>query len=132
MEANVSLKEAGAWPAEFVSHREKKHTKKIDVYSFAIVLWELLTTLTPFGDMTSEQAAFAVCQKVISLEAFDFTENVRPPLHASCPSAFCQLISRCWSDKPERRLDFDEIVSILERYAERVEEDPDFFKWYEP
>ncbi|KVH94794.1 Protein kinase, catalytic domain-containing protein [Cynara cardunculus var. scolymus] len=43
---------------------ELKHTKKIDVYSFAVVLWELLTALTPFDDMTPEQAAFAVCQKV--------------------------------------------------------------------
>lgn len=44
--------------------KEKKHTKKVDVYSFAIVMWELLTALTPFDDMTPEQAAFAVCQKV--------------------------------------------------------------------
>ncbi|GJU43810.1 phosducin-like protein 3 [Tanacetum coccineum] len=85
-----------------------------DQVSFAIVLWELLTALTPFGDMTLEQAAFV---------------NARPPLHASCPRAFRQLISRCWSGKPERRPDFDEIVSILEIYAEHVEEDPDILKW---
>lgn len=44
--------------------KEKRHTKKVDVYSFGIVLWELLTALTPFDNMTPEQAAFAVCQKV--------------------------------------------------------------------
>lgn len=44
--------------------KEKHHTKKVDVYSFGIVLWELLTALTPFDNMTPEQAAFAVCQKV--------------------------------------------------------------------
>ncbi|XP_057988493.1 serine/threonine/tyrosine-protein kinase HT1-like isoform X2 [Hevea brasiliensis] len=43
--------------------KEKHHTKKVDVYSFGIVLWELLTALTPFDNMTPEQAAFAVCQK---------------------------------------------------------------------
>ncbi|MFS7971787.1 putative protein kinase TKL-Pl-4 family [Helianthus anomalus] len=101
--------------------KEKKHTKKIDVYSFAIVLWELLTALTPFDDMTPEQAAFAVCQK-----------NARPPLHDSCPMAFRQLICRCWSSKPEKRPGFDEIVSILERYAACVEENPDFLTTYEP
>ncbi|MCI33783.1 serine/threonine-protein kinase HT1-like, partial [Trifolium medium] len=36
--------------------REKRHTKKVDVYSFAIVLWELITGLTPFDNMTPEQA----------------------------------------------------------------------------
>ncbi|XP_071731672.1 serine/threonine/tyrosine-protein kinase HT1-like [Rutidosis leptorrhynchoides] len=101
--------------------REKKHTKKIDVYSFAIVLWELFTALTPFDDMTPEQAAFAVCQK-----------NARPPLPDSCPGAFRQLIKRCWSSKPDKRPGFDEIVRILERYLECVEEDVDFLTKYEP
>lgn len=45
--------------------KEKHHTKKVDVYSFGIVLWELLTALTPFDNMTPEQAAFAVSQKVL-------------------------------------------------------------------
>ncbi|KAB5524972.1 hypothetical protein DKX38_022721 [Salix brachista] len=44
--------------------KEKHHTKKVDVYSFGIVLWELLTAMTPFDNMTPEQAAFAVCQKL--------------------------------------------------------------------
>lgn len=44
--------------------KEKHHTKKVDVYSFGIVLWELLTGKTPFDNMTPEQAAYAVSHKV--------------------------------------------------------------------
>jgi len=43
---------------------EKHHTRKVDVYSFGLVLWELLTALIPFHDMTPEQAAYAVTEKV--------------------------------------------------------------------
>lgn len=50
--------------------KEKHHTKKVDVYSFGIILWELLTALTPFDNLTPEQAAFAVCQKVYSLSSW--------------------------------------------------------------
>ncbi|CAN1154559.1 Serine/threonine/tyrosine-protein kinase HT1 [Linum perenne] len=101
--------------------KEKHHTKKVDVYSFGIVLWELLTALTPFDNMTPEQAAFAVCQK-----------NARPPLPVSCPRAFSQLIKRCWSSNPVKRPHFDEIVTLLESYSEAMSEDADFLSKYKP
>lgn len=101
--------------------KEKHHTRKVDVYSYGVVLWELLTALIPFHEMNPEQAAFAVAQK-----------NARPPLPASCPPAFSHLISRCWATNPDKRPQFQEIVSILESYKESFEEDPTFFSSYKP
>jgi serine/threonine protein kinase len=39
-------------------------SRKVDVYSFGIVLWELLTALLPYEDLTPIQAAFLVSNKV--------------------------------------------------------------------
>ncbi|RVW52891.1 Serine/threonine-protein kinase HT1 [Vitis vinifera] len=94
--------------------KEKHHTKKVDVYSFGIVLWELLTALIPFDNMTPEQVAFAVSQRqrylfflangrpysgidVLKLFMLSAVQNARPPLDPACPMAFRHLISRCWS-----------------------------------
>ncbi|GAA0170657.1 hypothetical protein Leryth_019668 [Lithospermum erythrorhizon] len=91
--------------------REKPYTRKVDVYSFGIVLWELTTSLLPFQGMTPVQAAFAVAEK-----------NERPPLPPSCQPVLAHLIKRCWAENPSKRPDFSEIVAALEKYDECVKE----------
>nr|CAD1826523.1 unnamed protein product [Ananas comosus var. bracteatus] len=44
-----------------IQHRP--YNQKVDVYSFGIVLWELITGMLPFANMTAVQAAFAVVNK---------------------------------------------------------------------
>ena len=48
------------WHLKWSKRSNKHHTKKVDVYSFGIVLWELLKWLTPFDKISAEQAAYVV------------------------------------------------------------------------
>ncbi|CAL5095852.1 unnamed protein product [Urochloa decumbens] len=93
-------------------YKHKPYGRKVDVYSFGILLWELVTGSLPYEDMTPLQAAFAVVNK-----------NLRPVIPSSCPVAVKFLIEQCWSWSPDKRPEFRQIVPILENLKTVLERD---------
>ncbi|XP_062519727.1 receptor-interacting serine/threonine-protein kinase 1-like [Corticium candelabrum] len=71
--------------------------QKIDVYGFAVVLWQLKEMARPYA---SENFASAIRENVIA--------GVRPKISEdrSCQSGLVQLIRVCWSIDPDARPDF--------------------------
>ncbi|KAL6997097.1 hypothetical protein U1Q18_007219 [Sarracenia purpurea var. burkii] len=90
-------------------HGEKKHyNHKVDAYSFAIVLWELLHNKLPFEGMSNLQAAYAAAFK-----------NARPSLE-SLPEDLALVLDSCWKEDPNARPNFSQIVQMLLRYLSTI------------
>lgn len=85
---------------------EKKHyNHKVDVYSFSIVLWELLVNRMPFEGMSNLQAAYAAAFK-----------KVRPEVGESFPSDLVFILQSCWAEDPESRPNFTQVVRMLNAF----------------
>ncbi|OVA20810.1 Protein kinase domain [Macleaya cordata] len=88
---------------------EKKHyNHKVDAYSFAIVLWELLHNRLPFEGMSNLQAAYAAAFK-----------NVRPSAE-NLPEELALILTSCWKEDPNARPNFSQIVQMLLQYLSTI------------
>ena len=75
-----------------------------DVYSFAIVLYELYSQQLPY-------AGLGLAPGVVARKVKD--EGLRPSLLGEFPPAIRHLIGRCWMASPEERPSFTRIVEVL-------------------
>eukprot|EP00042_Codosiga_hollandica_P051493 m.633014 g.633014 ORF g.633014 m.633014 type:complete len:269 (+) comp58295_c0_seq10:2883-3689(+) len=90
--------------------RGEHYDKAADVYSFAIVMWELMWRTMPYADYTTrwdiERAVKA---------------GTRPPVDPTSPAAFAKLMEDCWSDDASTRPSFVALVPTLEDLSEALE-----------
>jgi len=89
--------------------RHEIYGKPCDVYSFAIMAWEMLTYRIPFDNMMPVEAAFAVAR-----------EAKRPPIPSSCPSPVSQMLTACWSQDANHRPTFAALCVALEAEKEML------------
>lgn len=82
--------------------RHEHYSFEADVYSYAVVLWQVFTRREPFFEVDSIAAA-----KLVAIDC------VRPPITDDIPIVASDIIKRCWIDPPSSRPSFKEICSDL-------------------
>ncbi|CAN6209103.1 unnamed protein product [Urochloa humidicola] len=96
------------WMApELLTMGGTKVSEKIDVYSFGIVMWEILTGEDPYDGMHYGGVIGGI-----------LSNTLRPPVPASCNPEWRKLMEQCWSTEPERRPSFTEVASRLHAILE--------------
>jgi len=88
------------------------YDKSVDVFSFAMMLYEMFEGVAPFDDKEAYDAATLVSR-----------DGARPVMKASnYPPDMVDLIKRCWSSYTPKRPRFEEIVQELEKMLEEIME----------
>nr|CDS22203.1 mitogen activated protein kinase kinase kinase [Echinococcus granulosus] len=91
-----------AWMAPEIM-RGEPCSFKVDVWSFGVIVWEILTSEVPFNGVDCGAIIYGIASNLFSL-----------PIPTACPTEFRVLMKRCWSPKPRNRPSFPQILSQLE------------------
>ncbi|XP_064419249.1 mitogen-activated protein kinase kinase kinase 13 isoform X2 [Latimeria chalumnae] len=91
-----------AWMAPEVIRNEPV-SEKVDIWSFGVVLWELLTGEIPYKDVDSSAIIWGVGSNSLHL-----------PVPSTCPDGFKILMKQTWQSKPRNRPSFRQILMHLD------------------
>ncbi|ESQ35187.1 hypothetical protein EUTSA_v10006624mg [Eutrema salsugineum] len=91
------------WMApELLNGSSSKVSEKVDVFSFGIVLWEILTGEEPYANMHYG----AIIGGIVN-------NTLRPTIPGFCDSDWRILMEECWAPNPTARPSFTEIAGRL-------------------
>eukprot|EP01133_Synstelium_polycarpum_P016658 gene16658-19795_t len=84
------------------------NSEKSDVYSYAMILWELLTSEEPQQDMKP--------MKMAHLAAY---ESYRPPIPLTTSHKWKELLTMCWDSDLDKRPTFKQVIAHLKEMEEQ-------------
>ncbi|RHZ82923.1 hypothetical protein Glove_103g24 [Diversispora epigaea] len=89
------------------------YTTKSDIYSVGILMWEVITGETPYGDHEHDSDL-----------AFSIASGYRPTISENIPLEYATLMKKCWDANPDNRPDaniiLDEILLLVKSLYEEM------------
>ncbi|KAM4541878.1 mitogen-activated protein kinase kinase kinase 7-like [Odontesthes bonariensis] len=95
-------KGSAAWMAPEV-FEGSSYSEKCDVFSWGIILWEVITRKKPFDEIGG--SAFCIMWAV--------HRGTRPPLIRDLPEPIETLMTRCWDKEPSHRPSMSEVRDTM-------------------
>lgn len=83
------------------------------MWSYGILLWELIAQSDPYPELDNIQAAAKV-----------MTTGFHPVTPESAPPKLADIMMRSWEQKPEDRLTFAQALAELAELADEIAENP--------
>lgn len=87
--------------------RGKMVTKKVDVYSLSIIIWEILTQKSPWDGLNE----FEVMGNIFN--------GLRPDIPAHASSHVRIMLEKGWANNPDNRLDAQDVADALQEELDR-------------
>ncbi|KAH1139036.1 hypothetical protein AAZX31_10G182200 [Glycine max] len=98
------------WMApELLDGNSCRVSEKVDIFSFGIAMWEMLTGEEPYANMHCG----AIIGGIVN-------NTLRPPIPKRCDSEWKKLMEECWSPDPAARPTFTDIKNRLRNMSDSV------------
>ncbi|CAI2174618.1 2055_t:CDS:1 [Funneliformis geosporum] len=100
-------------PEIFQGQKYKKYTKASDIYSFGMIMWELMVGRSPFWDRDYDTSLI-----------IDICDHNRPPIVTNAPEGYIKLMQDCWDSDPNKRPTISDIWKLIDKIILNEEKIP--------
>ncbi|PKY44373.1 kinase-like protein, partial [Rhizophagus irregularis] len=83
---------------EILKNQKEIMTTSSDVYSFAMIMWEVSSGNRPYDDYNGADLSEDIIKN-----------NLRPEIMPGTPQRYSKIMRECWDDNPEKRPDIKSI-----------------------